>query len=231
MNLFRSTRARFVAGVTALLVAGSFGMAAASSQSNMSGDPMSNAKDAGTGVDEFGLTRANFDGKTLNFRYTKGFFCDTSVAAQSSSGCEVGEKFQEAPAAHFDPLYVLVPLGFDLPSMSMECPAGLVCVDHPGTLDLTRIEPALKPLYPNLTDEQLTEALKNFDTPGHDHFITDTNNGRPEWWDVRVVGVTDEDEYHKIVAHKSASYLLKQVKAGRTTPVLKSNLFLFFSVR
>ena len=230
MNLFRSTRARFVAGVTALLVAGSFGVAAASSQSGMS-DMSSNAKAVGMGVDEFGLTYANFQGKTMKFKYTKGFFCDTAVAAQSSTGCEVGEKFQNAPAAHFDPLYVLVPLGFDLPAMSMECPSGLVCVDHPGTLDLTRIEPALKPLYPNLTDEQLTEALKDFATPGHDHFITDANNGKAEWWDVRVVGVTDEAEYNKIVEHKSASYLLKQVRAGKTTPVLKSNLFLFFSVR
>lgn len=224
MKLFRSTRARFVAGVMGLLVAGSVGMAVAASS------PSSNAMSMGHGVPEFGLTRANFHGHTLNFRYTKGFFCDTSVPAQSSSGCEVGAKFHKAPAKNFDPLYVVVPLGFKQPAMSMQCPAGLVCVDHPGTLDLTRIEPALKPLYPSLTDAQLTDALRNFATPGHDHFITTRNNGRPEWWDVRVIGVTNKAEYHKIVNHKSTSYLLKQVKAGKTTPVLRSNLFLYFSV-
>lgn len=225
MKMFRSARVRLVAGLTILLMAGGLGVAAAAG-----GGPSSNAMSAGRGIPEFGLTRANFQGHTLNFRYTKGFFCDTSVSAQSSSGCEVGKKFRNAPAAHFDPLFVLVPLGFKLPAMSMECPAGLVCVDHPGTLDLTRIEPALKPLYPTLTDAQLTSALKNFATPGHDHFITDRNNGRPEWWDVRVVGVTNKAEYNRIVDHKSAGYLLKQVKAGKTTPVLRTNLFLFFSV-
>lgn len=225
MKLFRSTRARFVAGLTVLLVASGVGVAVGA------GGPASNAMTMGRGVPEFGLTAANFRGHTLQFRYTKGFFCDTSVAAQSSSGCEVGAKFTKAPAKDFDPLYVVVPLGFKVRAMSMECPAGLVCVDHPGTLDMTRLEPALKPLFPSLTDAQLTEALKNYATPGHDHFITTANKGRPEWWDVRVVGVTDKTEYHRIVAHKSASYLLKQVKAGKTTPVLRSNLFLFFSVR
>ena len=50
----------------------------------------------------------------------------------------------------------------------------LVCVDHPGTVDLTRLEPALKGLYPNLTDAQLTTALRNFAVPGHDHHAKDT---------------------------------------------------------
>jgi hypothetical protein len=224
MKLFRSTRARFVAGVAALLVVGSVGVAVAVSS------PSSNAVSAGRGVPEFGLTRAYFQGHTTNFRYTKGFFCDTTVSAQSSSGCEVGKKFNKAPARDFDPLFVVVPLGFSIPPMSMECPANLVCVDHPGTLDLTRIEPALKPLYPSLTDAQLTAALQNFATPGHDHFITTTNAGAPEWWDVRVVGVTNKAEYDRIISHESTAYLLGQVRAGKTTPVLRTNLFLFFSV-
>lgn len=225
MKLFRSTRARFVAGVAGLLVAGSFGMAVAATT------PSSNAMSMGHGINEFGLTKANFKGQTLDFRYTKGFFCDTSVPAVSTSGCEVGQKFNKAPAKDFDPLFVVVPLGFKVKQMRMECPAKLVCVDHPGTLDMTRIEPALKPLYPQLTDAQLTEALKNFQTPGHNHFITTRAGGRAEWWDVRVVGVTDRAEYNKILSHKSTKYLLRQVKAGKTTPVLRTNLFLFFAVR
>ncbi len=113
----------------------------------------------------------------------------------------------------------------------MDCPSNLVCVDHPGTIDLTRLEPALKPLYPQLTDAQLLAALKNYPTPGHQHFITDKNHGKPEWWDVRVVGVTDPTVYRKLDEHKSAAYLLHQVKAGRTTPVIPTNLFLYFGVK
>ena len=99
----------------------------------------------------------------------------------------------------------------------MDCPSNLVCVDHPGTIDLTRLEPALKPLYPQLTDAQLTDALKNFTTPGHDHFITTKAHGAREWWDVRVVGVTDKKVYDRINAHESVAYLKHEIKAGKTT--------------
>jgi hypothetical protein len=227
MKMIRTGRARLVAGIAAALVIGSVGVAVAAS----SNTPPSNGTSVGHGVPEFGMTQANFKGHAVSFKYTKGFFCDTSVSAASSTGCEVGKKFHKAPAKNFDPLYILVPLGFKTPAMKMECPSGLVCVDHPGTLDLTRIESTLKPLYPSLTDAQLTEALKNFATPGHEHFITTKNGGRNEWWDVRVVAVTNKAEYNKIVAHRSTSYLLGQVKAKKTTPVLRSNLFLFFGVK
>lgn len=226
MRLFASGKKRWVAGIAALLLAGTIGIATAAG-----GGAPNNAVSRGRGIPEFGLTRANFNGHTVNFTYTKGFFCDLTVSAASSSGCEVGAKWKHAPARSFDPLYVLVPLGAATPpAMSMECPSGLVCVDHPGTLDMSRIEPALKPLYPNLTNAQLTAALKNFATPGHQHYITDLNRGVAEWWDVRVVGVTSKAEYNAIVSHHSASFLLHEVAAHRTTAVIPTNLFLFFAV-
>ena len=64
-----------------------------------------------------------------------------------------------APAKDYDPLYITVPLGFTRPMSMIQCPANLVCVDHPGTIDLTRLEPALKPLYPKLTDAQLKQVV------------------------------------------------------------------------
>jgi hypothetical protein len=186
---------------------------------------------AGRGINEFGLTKAFFKGHSTRFTYTRGFFCDRHVKSAASSKCEAGKKWKHAPSKQHDPLFITVPLGFDVKPMNMDCPSGLVCVDHPGTIDLSRLEPALKPLYPDLTAAQLTAALKNFATPGHQHFITDRNHGRPEWWDVRIVGVTDKAEYHKLNRHRSASYLLKQVRAGKTTGVIPTNLFLFFAVK
>jgi hypothetical protein len=114
----------------------------------------------------------------------------------------------------------------------IDCPAGLVCVDHPGTIDLRRLEPALKPLYPSLTAKQLRAALANFAVPGHDHFVTDANQGKPEWWDVRVVGVTSQKTFDNIRAHKSFGfihYLLAHHNPHVVGPI-PTNLFLFFSV-
>ena len=118
------------------------------------------------------------------------------------------------------------------PMNMLECPSGLVCVDHPGTLDLTRIEPALKPLYPNLSNAALTDALKNFVTPGHDHFITTTNGGVPEWWDVKVVGVTSQAVFNNIRAHKSYAYIqsLQAAHNPNVTATIPTNLFLYFGV-
>ena len=227
MRLFSRNRGKALVVAVAAVAALGVGTAVAATSS-----APSNALRGGHGINEFGMTQSYFKGGVVKFRYTKGFFCDTSVPAVSSSGCEVGAKFNHAPSsADFDPLYVVVPLCFKVRAMKMECPSNLICVDHPGTLDMTRLEPALKPLYPQLTDAELTDALKNFTTPGHNHFITTKAGGRREWWDVRVVGVTNRSVYNDIVSHQSTSYLLKQVKAGKTTPVLRSNLFLFFSVR
>ena len=219
-------RARVLAASVAIVVAGGVGVAAAANTPV----PSSNAVQKGMGINEFGMTKSFFNGGTVSFTYSKGYYCDKSVSSAASSGCEAGANFKTPPASNFDPLYITVPLGFTVPAMSMECPASLVCVDHPGTIDLSRLEPDLKALYPKLTAAQLTAALKNSATPGHEHFITTTNGGKAEWWDVKVVGVTSLSEWNAINAHKSFTFLNQQVTAKKTTAIIPTNLFLYFGV-
>ncbi len=221
-----SNRARWLAASTAVMVALGVGVVAASAAA----PPPSNAMQVGMGVNQFGMTQSYFNGHTVSFTYTKGFYCDKSVTAASTSGCEAGATFKVPPAKSFDPLYIEVPLGFTVPTMSMECPTGLVCVDHPGTIDLSRLEPDLKALYPQLTAAQLTAALKNSATPGHEHFITTLNGGKAEWWNVDVIGVTSLKEWNAINAQKSFSFLKTQVTKKLTTPIIPTNLFLYFAV-
>jgi hypothetical protein len=231
MKSFPTTRRR--TGVlllsAAVVVGGGLGIAAAATSS----PPQSNAMSHGRGIDEFGMTKAFYAGKALNFTYDKGFFCDTTVSSAASSACEAGASYVKPPAKNFDPLYITVPLGFTEPMNMLECPDALVCVDHPGTIDLSRLEPALKGLYPTLTDAQLTAALKNFAVPGHDHFITTTNAGQAEWWDVQIIGVTSPKTYEEIREHKSFAYINNLIKKKDKTVLgpIPSNLFLFFSVQ
>jgi hypothetical protein len=214
-----------VASVALFIFAGA-GIASAAGTTS----PSSNATKAGMGIGEFGMTKSYYDGHTVSFTYSKGYYCDTSVTSGASSGCEAGANYVTPPAKNFDPLYIEVPLGFTVPTMSMECPSALVCVDHPGTIDLSRLEPDLKALYPNLTAAQLTTALTDSATPGHEHFITTLNGGKPEWWDVKVIGVTSLKEWNAINAHESFSFLNQQVKKKLTTAIIPTNLFLYFSV-
>ena len=225
MRSFKN-HARVFAAALAIAIAGGVGIAAAANTSA----PASNAMQKGMGINEFGMTKSFFDGHTVSFTYSKGYYCDKSVTSGASSGCEAGAEFKVPPAKSFDPLYITVPLGFTVPTMSMECPSGLVCVDHPGTIDLSALEPALKGLYPTLTAAQLTSALKNYATPGHEHIITTQNGGQAEWWDVKVVGVTSLSVWNAINAHKSFAFLNQEDNAKLTTGVIPTNLFLYFAV-
>lgn len=222
-----TNRARVLVASVAIVVAGGVGVAAASAAT---APTPSNATQKGVGINEFGMTQGFFNGKTVSFTYSKGFYCDKHVMSAATSGCEAGVNYKVAPAKNFDPLYIEVPLGFTVPAMKMECPSALACVDHPGTIDLSALEPALKGLYPQLSAAQLTSALKNFATPGHQHFITTKNGGQAEWWDVKVIGVTSASEYAAINAHRSFAFLNQQVAKKLTTPIIPTNLFLYFSV-
>lgn len=227
MRFIGSGRTRIVAAAAAVLLAGGIGVAAVAATS---GAP-SNAVSAGRGIPQYGLTKGFINGHTVTFKYNKGFYCDTKVKSAASSKCEAGAAAKKGPKGSKDPLYITVPLGFNVKASAMECPNALACVDHPGTIDLSRLEPALKPLYPQLTDAQLTAALKNYATPGHQHFVTTKAGGKQEWWDVQVVGVTDKHVYQAMNKHKSAAYVLKQVKAGKAVGPIPTNLFLWFGVK
>ncbi len=147
--------------------------------------------------------------------YSHGFYCDTTVPAKSSTGCEVGTSFSKPPSPNYDPLYITVPLGFTLPAMDMQCPTGLVCIDHPPTVDLSAIG-----------------GPANTMTPGHDHFTTTRNNGVAEWWDVFVIGVTDRTTYFNIQNHASFAYIQHLIQMGdkHVTKPIPTNIFLYFSV-
>lgn len=208
------------AAAAAVLIAGGVGVAVAATSSA----PPSNAMSHGRGINEYGMTQAFYKGTRLGFTYTKGFYCDTHVRSTASSRCEAGATFKRPPSKHFDPLYITVPLGFNEPMDMMECPNGLVCVDHPGTIDLRRLSSALG---------APKKALRNVPVPGHDHFITDTNHWKPEWWDVKVIGVTSKKTYHAIREHRSYAfihYLINHDNKHVTSPI-PTNLFLYFGVR
>lgn len=38
-----------------------------------------------------------------------------------------------------DPIFITVPLGFNVPEMKLDCPSKLVCVDHSAIIDLARL--------------------------------------------------------------------------------------------
>ena len=165
-----------------------------------------------------GTTRGWYAGHTVTFKYTRNFFCRTPPASRASSRCEGGNNYTQTPSRSFDPLYVLVPLGFTPPRSTLHCPVAGNCIDHPSTIDLSAV---------------LGRGAGNALLPPHSHIVQTANSGQPEWWNVLVVGVTSRTSWNKIVRAKSARELqfLQRQHGSGVTGNIGSNLFLFFSVR
>ncbi len=202
-----------LAGTLASGVALASGTAFASSgstASSMSGMQMT------TSSSHTGFTRGWYHGHTVRFFYSKNFYCATPPASKASTKCEVGADYTQTPAPTFDPLYVLVPLGFTPPRHTLQCPTAGKCIDHPSTIDLSAV---------------LGSSAGNVALPAHSHLVATTNTHQSEWWNVDVVGVTNLATWNKIVHDKSTKELQHLQRTSKhVTGNLTSNLFLYFSV-
>jgi len=164
-----------------------------------------------------GSTAGWYDGETARFFYTKNYFCEAPPASHAHSQCEVGANYTQTPASSFDPLYVIVPLGFTPPKSTLQCPVAGHCVDHPGTIDLSAI---------------LGAGTGDLALPPHSHIVATDNGGHAEWWNVDVVGVKTLNAWNRLVHNKSSwdlAYLQRHL-SSQVTGNIPTNLFLYFSV-
>src|SRR5579875_29110 len=154
-----------------------------------------------TSGNRVGTTPGWYYGKTVTFTYTRNFFCKRPPANHASTGCEAGADYEAIPATQFDPLYVIVPIGFTPARSTLACPVAGSCIDHPSTIDLSGV------------------------------FISSTlNQGKAEWWNVVVIGVTSPTAWNQIVAAKSYSEIMRLRNHGSTavTGNIVTNVFLYF---
>ena len=168
---------------------------------------------------DVGTTGGWSDGKTVTFFYNKPFFCEEPPVSGADSDCEVGEEAMTAPRGGPIPvLYVMTPIGFTPDASTLQCPVAGSCINHPSTLDLSRV-------FPGATNVPL---------PPHSHIIGEDGRNNPNggWWEIEVVGVTDPAVWAQVVEGKSLARVRELQRAGvGITPDIPSNLYLFFGVR
>jgi hypothetical protein len=194
------------------LASGTAFASTSSSSSSMSGmSGMSGSSHAARG-----FTKGWYNGRTVRFYYSKNFSCKQPPASTASSKCEGGTNYTQTPANSFDPLYVIVPLGFTPPKWTLQCPAGR-CIDHPHTIDLTSV---------------LGSGTGNLTLPAHSHIVATSNSHQAEWWNVDIVGVKSLTTWNKLVRSKNSHELqyLQRAKSSTITGNIPTNLFLYFSV-
>lgn len=170
----------------------------------------------GSAGDVHGFTAGWLNGETVEFFYTRDFFCEPPPSSGAPSQCEVGEDGTVDPRPGPKPtLFVMTPLGFRPDASTLQCPTVGQCINHPSTIDLSRIGgPADAPL------------------PAHSHIINERHGG---WWELVVIGVKSPVVWDQIVAGKSLA-TVRELQAndpsGTTiTGDIKTNAYLFFSVR
>jgi len=128
-----------------------------------------------------GFTDGWENGKTVSFFYSKPFFCAEPPESGAPSECEIGEDGTIDPRPGKIPvLYVMTPMGFSPPVSTLQCPIAGNCINHPSTIDLSRV------LGPGFADVLL---------PPHSHIIdsdlaeSQADGGQAGWWEIHVIGV------------------------------------------
>lgn len=171
-----------------------------------------------------GFTDGWENGQTVSFFYTKDFFCSDGPPSGAPSGCEAGADGTSDPRPGKIPvLYVMTPTGFRPAESTLQCPIVGNCINHPSTIDLSRV------FGPGFADVPL---------PAHSHIIdsdlseSQADGGQAGWWEIKVIGVSSPAVWDQIVAGKSlATVRALQAKGVGITGDILSNAYLFFSVR
>lgn len=182
---------------------------------------LSQSHNAVDGAD-FGFTAGWLAGKTVQFFYHKPFFCRTPVAdgnpVGSTTDCEAGSDGTVDPRpGHIPTLFVMTPLGFRPAESTLHCPVVGHCINHPSTIDLSRL---------------FGPTTANAPLPAHSH-IVDRVSGN--WWELAVVGVKDLATWNQVVAGKSLATVRALQAADpngdHITGDTPTNTYLFFAVR
>lgn len=166
--------------------------------------------------DDKGTTGGWYDGRTVTFTYPKNFSCSEPPTSGASSNCELGAEAVKAPRAGGDipVLYVMTPIGFRPAESTLQCPVVGSCINHPSTIDLSRVFGA---------------GTENAALPAHSHVVDVAKGG---WWEIEVIGVTSPETWSKVVAAKSLAGVRALQAAGEgITGDIPTNLFLFFNVQ
>jgi len=182
---------------------------------------LSQSQNAVDGAD-FGFTAGWLAGKTVQFFYHKPFFCRTPVEdgqpVGSTTGCEVGSDGTVDPRpGNIPTLFVMTPEGFRPDESTLHCPVVGHCINHPSTIDLSRL---------------FGPTTANAPLPAHSHIIDQVSGN---WWELAVIGVKDLATWNQIVAGKSLATVRALQAADpagdHITGDNKTNLYLFFDVR
>ena len=180
---------------------------------------------------QVGESNGYYSGTNVDLLYSENYYCDANVSAAAATGCEAGAGPSPTPSpvsagssgtslgntTHSGTLYISVPLFADPPPT--QCTATATCIDHPPTIDLSRIASALP-------GDPSPPSVSNVPIPAHNHIVGTRNSGLPEWWNVQVIATTDSATFKTLTSVTA----INAAVSGGTAVSVPTNAFLFFQV-
>ena len=162
--------------------------------------------------DAKGFINGWLDGEEVDLRYTRQYFCAEPPESAVTSNCEVGAPANVAPRSGPIPkIYALAPAGFQPDPATLACKGGILCLNHPPMLDLSRLGlPA------------------SVSSPPHSHIVADRQAG---WHNTVNIRVTSLEVWNEIAAAKSLTKVRELQAAGRLGPDIPTNVYFFFEVQ
>ena len=175
-------------------------------------------RDGGPSCIGIGFTDAWFEGQTVQLEYSHRFFCAGPPSSDASSGCEAGQAATVQPPSGpvVSNVYLLIPVGFSPPAETLQCPLPGRCIDHPRTIDLSRVAKS---------QDEAEVVL-----PAHSFVIEDQEAFQSTWWPMVLVLVKNLTAWNTIAAAKSIAAVDDCQANGGCFPEIDTNAFLFFQV-
>ena len=174
------------------------------------GDPNSAAGDVKAFIGAW------LDGKSVELRYTRSYFCAEPPSSIAASGCEIGALPEDFPRRGPVPvIYAIAPIGFTPADLTtLHCPGVPLCPDHPPMIDVTRLG---------------IPGVSTVARAPHSHIITSMQAGWHRTVNIRVLSPRLWDQ----IAAAPTLETVRQLQA--TYPDLISgdnptNIFFFFQV-
>lgn len=178
----------------------------------MASKDVDNANPTSAAGDDKGFINGYLDGTMMALRYTRTYFCAEPPESIADTGCEVGAPPTIAPRSGPIPkIYALAPAGFTPDPSTVHCKGGTVCMNHPPTLDLTRLG-IPTPVF----------------APAHSHVLEVRQSGWHNTVNIRVLSLA---AWNEIAEAKSLTKVRELQAQGRVGPDLPTNVYFFFEVQ
>jgi hypothetical protein len=106
-----------------------------------------------------GFINGWFRGRNVSLHYTRPYFCKEPPQSGATSNCVIGAEAEVPPRRGWiPPLYTIAAVGFQPDPSTLSCLAGTPCINHPDSVDASRVAGAGATSVPGPSHSHIVES-------------------------------------------------------------------------